>query len=683
MSKWSRRRNDSFPDFRLSQHKQYLEYAQSGVEYKERERYIRMTTAAIKQHRSVDSTALLDSVLDYNDPRIKEYEKRLIQCNWFTMHNIISEPLGYYCFCQHICEMFGMSSSEFWMEVMSFDAWKVHRHARWIKRKQTGTQKEEQKETVKATNSSRGRMGVLMGLEESDSADSQYNEVLEEQKVKRTTSKWATEECQEGKLQRLGSVLFGAVPDDDMTKGATTMKEGQRSGNYELEHQAKKRPLVEFLISKNYHEAAQASFHQKTTCTEEKSSTNQPSISHCVSDIVDNGPKDIVYRRLSEEEIHNFRNSIHYKIYIRHLYNQHIMVEPEDFKIVKLLGQGGFGKVFCCKKADSGQLYAVKCLSKARIIQKKAISMTKLEKDSMARLRSNFIVGLDFATQDAETLYLVMTLMTGGNLRYHLRREGFGEHLTRFYAAEVLLGLEHMHKLRILYRDLKLDNILLDYRGHCRLSDLGLCGILPVGKQKTRYAGTPGYMAPEIVMRRPYDMSADIWSFGVCVFRMLAGHKPFDGPNRHVLNKNVCAANPTYNAKFGEDSKLLVQALLNKAPASRLSITEIKSHKFFQSIDWQLLAAGAIKPPYVPSQDALHAPTTTELVNMPIDKKQKVKEDKKALKRLEERYRHTFDDWDYVSPAAVQSEMVAALMLHQKKLPDKLQTVPNSCCTII
>eukprot|EP00466_Bigelowiella_natans_P021047 jgi/Bigna1/37075/e_gw1.17.80.1 len=252
-------------------------------------------------------------------------------------------------------------------------------------------------------------------------------------------------------------------------------------------------------------------------------------------------------------------------------------VGPDDFVIVKMLGQGGFGKVFCCKKSDSGKLYAVKCLSKARIIQKKAISMTKLEKDSMARLRSDFIVGLDFATQDSENLYLVMTLMTGGNLRYHLRRDGFGLHLSRVYAGEVLPGLEHMHKLRIFYRDLKLDNILLDSHGNCPLSDLGWGG----------YAGTPGYMAPEVVMRRPYDMNADIWSYGVCLFRMIAGHKPFDGPNRHVLNKNVLAASPTYGIKFSDEAKSLIQGLLQKVPQKRFVVgVDIKAQPFFKSIDW-------------------------------------------------------------------------------------------------
>mmetsp|Transcript_2019 Transcript_2019/g.3045 ORF Transcript_2019/g.3045 Transcript_2019/m.3045 type:complete len:530 (-) Transcript_2019:380-1969(-) len=529
-------------------------------------------------------------------------------------------------------------------------------------------------------------MGVLMGLEESDSADSQYNEVLEERKVKRTSSKWQLEASEEERKKNVGSMLFGTVPDN------TTENVGRTAslGSYETRKSRKKRPLVDFLISKNYHDHTAAgttnSFHQKTTCTEEKSSTNQhhSESQYVTSDVVENGPKDVVYRRLSEEEIHNFKGSVHFKVYVRHLFKQQMEVGPDDFVIVKMLGQGGFGKVFCCKKSDSGKLYAVKCLSKARIIQKKAISMTKLEKDSMARLRSDFIVGLDFATQDSENLYLVMTLMTGGNLRYHLRRDGFGLHLSRFYAGQVLLGLEHMHKLRILYRDLKLDNILLDSHGNCRLSDLGLCGILPVGKTKTRYAGTPGYMAPEVVMRRPYDMNADIWSYGVCLFRMIAGHKPFDGPNRHVLNKNVLAASPTYGIKFSDEAKSLIQGLLQKVPQKRLSIAQIKAQPFFKSIDWHLLAAGLLKPPHVPNRESLHAPTTTELVNVPADKKNKGKADsKKAIRRLEERYKHTFDDWDYVSPAAIQTEIVAALMLHQKKLPDKLQTVPNSCCTII
>ena len=194
--------------------------------------------------------------------------------------------------------------------------------------------------------------------------------------------------------------------------------------------------------------------------------------------------------------------------------------------------------------------------------------------------------------------------MMGGDLKFHLNNElFFSEARSRFHAAEVLLGLEHIHSKSIIYRDMKLENVLLDEKGHCRISDLGLA---VQTKDKVKgYAGTPGYTAPEVILMQPYDKTCDFFAFGVMIYRFLCGKKPFGS---HIgtadLDKNVLQAKP----EFGDDyfspmAKSLLEGLMEKDPTQRLGangIDEIKQHAWFDPMDWGLLEAGYLVPPFVP-----------------------------------------------------------------------------------
>lgn len=205
-----------------------------------------------------------------------------------------------------------------------------------------------------------------------------------------------------------------------------------------------------------------------------------------------------------------------------------IQLTMNDFSVHRIIGRGGFGEVYGCRKADTGKMYAMKCLDKKRIKMKQG-EMLALNERIMLSLVSTgedcpFIVNMTYAFQTPEKLYFVLDLMNGGDLHYHLSQHGvFCESDMRFYAAEVILGLEHMHNRFVVYRDLKPANILLDENGHTRISDLGLaCDFSK--KRPQASVGTHGYMAPEVLSKgQSYDSSADWFSLGCMLYKLLKG----------------------------------------------------------------------------------------------------------------------------------------------------------------
>lgn len=175
-----------------------------------------------------------------------------------------------------------------------------------------------------------------------------------------------------------------------------------------------------------------------------------------------------------------------------------------------MLGRGGFGAVYACRKNDTGVIYAMKCVNKRLVKEKNALGNILEERNVLTRIKTPFVTNLKYAFQDRENLYLILDLMLGGDLKYHLLNSTrFPEKRVRFYAAQVLLALEKLHKDSILYRDVKLENVLLDAKGNCCLSDLGLAVCTKV--KIKGYAGTPGYTAPEVIRHRLYGPSADLF----------------------------------------------------------------------------------------------------------------------------------------------------------------------------
>jgi len=206
-------------------------------------------------------------------------------------------------------------------------------------------------------------------------------------------------------------------------------------------------------------------------------------------------------------------------------------VDLTHFELLKVVGKGGFGKVNAITKLDTGELMALKRMEKYAVLQSSShLKMVWIERKIMSLTASPFLCNLLYAFESERELFLVMPFMQGGDLRFHLKERGTMPVSTAcFYAAEMILGLQAMHEKRVVFRDLKPDNMLLDADGHLRISDFGLACILEERNHwlTTGQAGTRGYQSPEVITDQLYGCEADIFSFGVTVYELLHGVRPW------------------------------------------------------------------------------------------------------------------------------------------------------------
>ncbi|PBP22542.1 cAMP-dependent protein kinase catalytic subunit [Diplocarpon rosae] len=284
---------------------------------------------------------------------------------------------------------------------------------------------------------------------------------------------------------------------------------------------------------------------------------------------------------------------------------------PDDFQILKLIGKGTFGQVYQVRKKDTKRIYAMKVLQKKVIVQKKEVAHTVGERNILVRTAmadSPFIVGLKFSFQTPTDLYLVTDYMSGGELFWHLQKEGrFDEKRAKFYIAELILALQHLHMHDIVYRDLKPENILLDANGHIALCDFGLSKAnLTKNATTNTFCGTTEYLAPEVLLDEAgYTKMVDFWSLGVLVFEMCCGWSPFYAEDTQQMYKNIAFG----KVRFPRDTltvegRNFVKGLLNRNPKHRLGATddaeELKRHPFFADIDWEALTKKLVTPPFKP-----------------------------------------------------------------------------------
>ncbi|XP_055247317.1 ribosomal protein S6 kinase alpha-2 isoform X2 [Gorilla gorilla gorilla] len=293
--------------------------------------------------------------------------------------------------------------------------------------------------------------------------------------------------------------------------------------------------------------------------------------------------------------------------------------DPSQFELLKVLGQGSYGKVFLVRKvkgSDAGQLYAMKVLKKATLKVRDRVR-SKMERDILAEVNHPFIVKLHYAFQTEGKLYLILDFLRGGDLFTRLSKEVmFTEEDVKFYLAELALALDHLHSLGIIYRDLKPENILLDEEGHIKITDFGLSKeAIDHDKRAYSFCGTIEYMAPEVVNRRGHTQSADWWSFGVLMFEMLTGSLPFQGKDRKETMALILKAKLGMPQFLSGEAQSLLRALFKRNPCNRLGagidgVEEIKRHPFFVTIDWNALYRKEIKPPFKPAvgrpEDTFH-----------------------------------------------------------------------------
>ena len=282
-------------------------------------------------------------------------------------------------------------------------------------------------------------------------------------------------------------------------------------------------------------------------------------------------------------------------------------VKLEDFKVLKVIGRGSFGKVCLVEYLPTHETYAMKSLKKDVLIEQEQIENTLLEKEILQTIDYPLLCGLVFCFQTDERIYFILPFLSGGELFQHLRKfRTFDEEKVRFYGAQIALALEYLHSKGIVYRDLKPENILMDDQGYLKLADFGMAKKLKGDEKAMSFCGTPEYLAPEIITMEGHDKMADWWSFGILLFEMLCGLPPFYVENldkMYELIKNISVKFPR-RITLREEAKDVIRKLLEKNPKKRLGsqsgIEEIKSHPFFASIDFNLVEQKKMKAPFVP-----------------------------------------------------------------------------------
>mmetsp|Transcript_9190 Transcript_9190/g.22570 ORF Transcript_9190/g.22570 Transcript_9190/m.22570 type:complete len:584 (-) Transcript_9190:171-1922(-) len=396
-----------------------------------------------------------------------------------------------------------------------------------------------------------------------------------------------------------------------------------------------------------------------------------------------------------------FLNSKHFFRFVQIMEYSKRQVKSRDYKSVAHLGQGAFGRVMAVVKKDTHALYAMKEIPKSVLRKHKTGWMCLNEMQLLSRTNSSFVLSLKYSFHSNRAVHLVFEMCMGGDLREYLEKGKFALDRTTFYAAEILLGIDHIHSLEYVYRDLKPSNILLTGTGHCKISDLGLVVKLPkLPKVLKHVAGTPGYWAPEIVSRTGTFRSSDYWSLGVLVFAMLTGkkvpnplaeeRKKNKKANKQTVSKawspfspnpkeqKIAKQDPKYEhinatVKFPEaitgDVKDFISKLLAVDPKKRLGaggLAETQKHPFFKDLNWDDMMMLKATPPFIPPKKSLDRRKKNLLKNLDF---QAVKDDEKE--------KQFYDEFMFLNEEGFFNEVVDAL-----EDEERLRLAGTDCCTI-
>ena len=278
-------------------------------------------------------------------------------------------------------------------------------------------------------------------------------------------------------------------------------------------------------------------------------------------------------------------------------------IGPSSFICLALLGRGSFGEVYLVQKKSTNCLYAMKVLDKSRIAEQNIFKYAMTERNVLSIIHNPFIVGLNYAFQTNEKLFLLLDYCPGGDLAEHLQNQTrFSEPVAKFYLTEIILALGELHKKDIIFRDLKPDNVVIDSEGHAMLTDFGLSreGVYDKNIAKS-FCGSIAYLAPEMLQRQGHGKAVDWYLLGVLFYEMLVGIPPFFTNSKEQIFKNISKGNLKIPNFVSKKAQRLIKLLLKKDPNKRLGskgdVEEIKNDEYFKDVDWEKVYNKEIVPP--------------------------------------------------------------------------------------
>uniref|UniRef100_A0AAX7SED8 protein kinase C n=1 Tax=Astatotilapia calliptera TaxID=8154 RepID=A0AAX7SED8_ASTCA len=341
-----------------------------------------------------------------------------------------------------------------------------------------------------------------------------------------------------------------------------------------------------------------------------------------------------------------------------------------DFDLLRVIGRGSYAKVLLVQLKKTERIYAMKVVKKELVNDDEDIDWVQTEKHVFEQASNHpFLVGLHSCFQTESRLFFVIEYVNGGDLMFHMQRQRkLPEEHARFYSAEISLALNYLHERGIIYRDLKLDNVLLDSEGHIKLTDYGMCkeGLRP-GDTTSTFCGTPNYIAPEILRGEDYGFSVDWWALGVLMFEMMAGRSPFDivgssdNPDQNTedyLFQVILEKQIRIPRSLSVKAASVLKGFLNKDPKERLGchpqtgFADIMGHPFFRNVDWELLEHKQVVPPFKPNISGEYGLDNfdAQFTNEPI---QLTPDDEDVVKKIDQ---SEFEGFEYINPLLMSAE---------------------------
>eukprot|EP00759_Apiculatamorpha_spiralis_P012845 PhF_6_TR19704/c0_g1_i1/m.28770 len=264
-----------------------------------------------------------------------------------------------------------------------------------------------------------------------------------------------------------------------------------------------------------------------------------------------------------------------------------------DLEMRETLGTGSFGRVRLCRHKSSGEYYAIKCLKKREIIKMKQVAHIIAEKNILAQISHPFIVNMVCTFQDEKRVYIMLEFVIGGEMFTHLRSAGrFPNDVAKFYHAELVLAFEYLHSFDIIYRDLKPENLLLDAKGHVKITDFGFAKIVP--ERTFTLCGTPEYLAPEVIQSKGHGKAVDWWTMGILLYEFIAGYPPFFDESPFKIYEKILEGKLKFPNWFDSRARDLIKGLLMTDHTKRLGtlkngVADIKNHPYYHGANWEKL----------------------------------------------------------------------------------------------